>query len=143
MSPDDPEYEKPFVEPPMREWELHPPNMAFGLPGKTTRTIWKTHSVAHSVLTPHFEEIDTSLMVEKEKLRIECVIKHTAVNGPSQAYKIFIYKHENEDEHTWRGTYPYYKVTSYTYWFNALSKNLYNIDCPGYLSEYSLDINIT
>jgi hypothetical protein len=81
-------------------------------------------------------------MVEKEKLRIECVIKHPVVNGPSQAYKIFIYEHENEDEHTWWGMYPYYHITSYTYRFNALSKNSYNVDCPGYLSKYSLDNNI-
>jgi hypothetical protein len=84
MSPDDPEYEA-LVEPPMRGWELHPPNMNLGLPGQITRTVEKTYSVACSVLTPHFEEIDTSLMVEKEKLRIECAIKHPAVNGPSQA----------------------------------------------------------
>jgi hypothetical protein len=100
MPPDDPEYEESLVEPPMGVWELHPPNMNFGLPGKITRTVEKTYSAACSVLTPHFEEIDTSLMVEKEKLRIECVTKHTAVIGPSQAYKMFIYEHKNEDEHT-------------------------------------------
>jgi hypothetical protein len=117
--------------------------MIFGLPGKITRTVGKTYSMACSVLTPHFEKIDTSLMVEKEKSKIECVIKHPAVNGPSQAYKMFIYEHENEDEHTWWGTYLYIQVTLYTYRFNALSINLYNIDCPGYLSKYSLDNNMT
>jgi hypothetical protein len=29
------------------------------------------------------------------------------------------------------------------YQFNSLSKNLYDVDCPGYLSEYSPDNNIT
>jgi hypothetical protein len=143
MSPDDPEYEEPLVEPPMRGWELHSHNMNFGLPGKITHTVEKTYSVACSVLTPHFEEIDTSLMVGKGKLRIESVIKHLAVKGPSQVCKMFIYEHENEDEHTWWRTYPYYQVTLYTYRFNALSKNLYNVDCPGYLRKYSLDNNIT
>jgi hypothetical protein len=70
MSPDDPVYEEPLVEAPIKGLKLHPPNMAFGLPGKTTCTVWKTHSAACSVLTPHFEEIDTSSLVEKEKLRI-------------------------------------------------------------------------
>jgi hypothetical protein len=143
MSPDDPVCEEPLIEPPIRGWELYPPNITFGLPGKITCTVGKTYSVACSVLAPHFEEIGTSLMVGKEKLRIECVIKHPAVNGPSQAYNRFIYEHENEDEHTWWGTYPYDQFTSYAYRFNALRKNLYNIDCPGYLSEYSPDNNIT
>jgi hypothetical protein len=49
MSPDDPEYEEPLVEPPMRGWELHPPDMSFGIPGKITCTAAKSYSVACSV----------------------------------------------------------------------------------------------
>jgi hypothetical protein len=37
MSPDDPEYEEPLVQPPMRGWELHPPNMKFWV-------TWKNHT---------------------------------------------------------------------------------------------------
>jgi hypothetical protein len=62
MSPDDPVYEEPLVEPPMLGWKLHPPNMAFGLPGKTTCTVWKTHSAACCITIPDFEETGTSYL---------------------------------------------------------------------------------
>jgi hypothetical protein len=67
MSPDDPVYEEPLVEPPNKGWKFHPTNMLFGLPpGNTTCTIWKTAQTACNVLTPHFEKIDTSSLEEKE-----------------------------------------------------------------------------
>jgi hypothetical protein len=36
MSPDDPVYVEPLVESPTQGWKLHPHNMVFGSPGKTT-----------------------------------------------------------------------------------------------------------
>jgi hypothetical protein len=58
MSPDDPVREAPLVEPPMRGWKLHPPNMDFGLP-EYTFCMEEKQEVA-SVLTPHFEEMECS-----------------------------------------------------------------------------------
>jgi hypothetical protein len=61
MSLDDPVYEELLIKPPMRGWKLHPPNMPLGSHANNRYTVWNTAQAACGVLSPLFEEIDTSV----------------------------------------------------------------------------------